>query len=176
MKTIVKTNQSMEEKENLINDFTGRLISGEYKVILYNNHGAYTSEDIETLADIICYGLDDESTVESKNKNTLIVHTESETITLMGRKRMKDGEIILRKYLNEECLDGEIIIRDRLDQIEIEEENIKTIDDVFIRRCKDVVNIRMITDEDDPSYNNNWDCLLVRFKQNPLVEEVWQRC
>lgn len=172
----MKTNQSIEEKENLINDFAERLVTGEYKVILYNNQNAYTAENIMRLAEIIICDLSDESTVKSKNKNTLIIHTEYETITLTGRKRMKDGEIILRKYLSEECWDGEIIIRDRLDQIEVEEDNFHKIDDVFVRRCKDVVNIRMIIDEDDPNYNNNWDCLLVRFKQNPLIEEVWQRC
>ncbi len=172
----MKTNQSMEDKENLINDFAGRLIAGEYKAILYNNQNVYTSEDIETLANVIICDLDDESTVQFKNANTLVIHTEDETITLKGRERMKDGEIILRKYLNEECWDGSIIIRDRLDQIEIEEENIKTIDDAFVRRFKDVINIRMITDKEDPNYNNNWDCLLVRFKQNPSVEEVWQKC
>jgi hypothetical protein len=89
---------------------------------------------------------------------------------------MKDGEIILRQYLSEECWDNQIIIRDRLDQIEIEEENIHKIDDVFVRRCKDVYSIRMILDEDDENYNNNWDCLLVRFKQDPSVEQVWQKC
>lgn len=168
---------TIKEKENLITSFTGRLTSGEYKVILYNNIMAYTEEDtIEDLADIIISNLDNDSIVKCLDKDTLFIYSKNEHIELKGRKRMKDGEIILRKYLGEECYDGSIIIRDRLDQIEIEEENIKPIDDVFIRKCKDVVNIRTIEDEDDPSYNNNWDCLLVRFKQNPNVEQVWQRC
>lgn len=171
----MSTEEVIQAMENQINNFAGRLTTGEYKVILYNGQTPITTDNMESFIDCIVYDLDEDSTIQLKG-NVMTIHTENEEIKLTGRKRMSQGEIILRKYLSEECYDGNIIIRDRLDPIEIEEENIKTIDDVFIRRCKDVVNIRMILDEDDPNYNNNWDCLLVRFKQNPSVEQVWQRC
>ena len=174
METIVKNNQTIEAMENQINSFAARLTTGEYKTILYNNQTPILKDNLGIIS-LITSDIDEDSTIQLKG-NVMTIHTEDETITLTGRKRMKKGEIILRQYLSEECWDGEIIIRDRLDQIEIEQKNIHKIDDVFIRKCKDVVNIRTIEDEDDPNYNNNWDCLLVRFKENPLVELVWQRC
>lgn len=174
MKTIVK-NQSIEAMESLINKFAGRLIAGECKVILYNNQGAYTSEDIESLADVICYSLDEDSQVKLKNKNTLFIHMKNEDIELKARKKMSDGEIFARKYL-EEC--GEdLIIKDSPNQLEMREDNFHDIvKERIYDKCKDITNIRDFLgyDEDSSVYKMNWDAIMVSFVGGH--RELWQRC
>ena len=170
MKTIVN-NQSIKAMENTINKFAERLILGEYKVILYNNQGAYTADDIESLADTIIYYLNEESSVELKG-NVMIIHTEVETIELKGRKRMSDGEIFARKYL-EECGD-DLVIKDDEMQIEMKEENFKNAKD-FYKKCKDIINIRGFFgyDEESSIYKMNWDAFWMSYKDGS--RELWQR-
>lgn len=175
METIVKNNgMSTEEviqaKENQINNFANRLTTGEYKTILYNNQTPILADNVESFIDCIVYDLDDDSVIELKG-DVLVIHTKNEVIELKGRKRMSDGEIYLRNFLTENSATGSLIIRDRLNQIEIEESNIFDIKHLFAR-CKNIVNIRTVA-EDSEHYLMNWDCLLVKFK-NQDKEEIWQ--
>ncbi|MVX64627.1 hypothetical protein GKZ28_13085 [Clostridium chromiireducens] len=163
------------EMENKICNFVSRLEDGEYKVILYNNQTPILADDLG-LFEFIVSDLDEESTVELKNNDVMVIHIENETIMLTGRKRMTEGEIFARKYLDECDSSGSLIIKDHEMQIEMREDNFKDAKD-FYKKCKDIVNIRgFIKDESkkvDEVYNMNWDCFWMTYRNGS--RELWQR-
>jgi hypothetical protein len=160
---------SLEQKINMVLSFGDKLLT-QWDSILYNGADAITAKDT-SLLEFIAYDLEDSDIVKSNSDSSLTIITKNETITLTGVKKMSDGEIYLRNFLAKNDCTGSLIIRDRLDQVEIEEKNIFNIENLF-SKCKDVINIRKVP-EDSEHYNMNWDCLLVRFKGQDN-EEIWQ--
>jgi hypothetical protein len=169
MKTILTNNQSVEEMESQINNFASRLTTGQYKVILYNGQTPITTDNMKSFIDCIVYDLTEESTIQLKG-DVMVIHTETETIELKGRKRMSDGEIFARRYLDE-CEDT-LIIKDNEEQIEMREDNFKNARQ-FYNKCKNIINIRGFFDENDPNYNMNWDAIWVLFRNGDKM--LWQR-
>ncbi|UYZ34183.1 hypothetical protein OD350_18230 [Clostridium beijerinckii] len=167
--------KELMEMENKICDFVSRLEQGKYKVILYNNQTPVLADDLG-LIEYVVSDLDEESTVEIKNNDTIIIHIENETIELKGRKRMSDGEIFARRYLDECDWTGSLIIKDHEMQIEMREDNFHDPKS-FYKKCKDIVNIRgFVKDESkkvDEVYNMNWDCFWMFYKNGS--SELWQR-
>lgn len=163
------------EMENKICDFVSRLEEGDYKVILYNNQTPVLAEDLGLIEFIIC-DLTKESIVEFKNNNTLVIDNEEEIIELTGRKRISDGEIFARRYLDECDWDGSLIIKDNEMQIEMREDNFKNASDYY-SKCKEIINIRgFVKDESkevDEIYNMNWDCFWMTYRNGS--SELWQR-
>lgn len=160
---------SIEQKINMVLGFGDKLLT-QWDAILYNGADAITAKDT-SLLEFIAYDLEDSDIVTQLDKNHMTIIIKNETIELTGHKKMSDGEIYLRNFLAKNDCTGNLIIRDSLDQIEIEEKNIFDIKNLF-DKCKDVVNIRKVP-EDSEHYNMNWDCLLVRFKDQDK-EEIWQ--
>lgn len=158
--------------EGQICNFVSRLEEGEYKVILYNNQTPILKEDLG-IVEFIIDDLTDESTVELKNNDTLVIHTAREIIELKGRKRMHNGEIFARRYLDECEGSGNLIIKDSEMQLEMREDNFKNAKD-FYKKCKDVITIRQfIGDESDAVWRMNWDALWITYRDNS--RELWQR-
>lgn len=160
---------SLEQKINMVLGFGDKLLT-KWDAILYNGANAITAKDT-SLLEFVAYDLEDSDIVELNSDESLTITTKNEIIELTAHKKMSDGEIYLRNFLAENDCTGSLIIRDKLDQVEIEEKDIFNIKDLF-SKCKDVVNIRRVS-EDSEHYNMNWDCLLVRFKGQDN-EEIWQ--
>jgi hypothetical protein len=167
--------KELVEMENKICDFVSRLEDGDYKVILYNDQTPILADDLGLVELIVC-DLDEKSKVEFKNNDTLVIHNEDETIELTGRKRMHDGEIFARKYLDECEWSGSLIIKDSEMQIEMREDNFKNSSEYY-SKCKDIVNIRgFVKDESkkvDEIYNMNWDAFWMTYRNGS--RELWQR-
>ncbi len=162
--------KELVKMESQICDFVSRLEEGQYKVILYNGQTPITKDDLGLVECIVDY-LYEESKVELKNNDTLVIHTENEIIELTGRKRMSDGEIFARKYLDQcECT-GSLIVKDSLEQMELREDNIKDSKDYY-RKCKSIASIRIVL-EDDKNYAMNWDAIIIGFRSGS--NEIWQR-
>ena len=162
--------KELVKMESQFCDFVSRLEEGQYKVILYNGQTPITKDDLGLVECIVDY-LYEESKVELKNNDTLVIHTENEIIELTGRKRMSDGEIFARKYLDQcECT-GSLIVKDSLEQMELREDNIKDSKDYY-RKCKSIASIRIVP-EDDKNYAMNWDAIIIGFRSGS--NEIWQR-
>ena len=115
--------------ENKICDFVSKLEEGKYKVILYNDQTPILADDLGLVEFILC-DLTEESTVELKNNDVMVIHIENETIELTGRKRMSDGEIFARKYLDECDWTSSLIIKDDEMQLDFREDNFKNAKDL----------------------------------------------
>lgn len=158
--------------EDKICDFVSKLENGDYKVILYNNQSPILADNLGLVEMIVC-DLTEESIVELKDNDYMVIHTANETIELKGRKRMSDGEIFARQYLDECEGSGNLIIKDSEMQLEMREDNFKNAKD-FYKRCKDVITIRQfLGDESDPVWRMNWDALCITYRDNS--RELWQR-
>lgn len=170
----VSAEEVIQQKENQINNFASRLTAGQYKVILYNGQTPILTDDLGFI-ELIIDDLDEDSKIELKG-NVMTIHTETEIIELKGRKRMTDGEIFARQYLDMCEGSRNLIIKDDEEQIEMREDNFKDASKYY-SKCRDIVNIRQfIKDESkkvDRIYNMNWDCLWISYKSGN--RELWQR-
>lgn len=164
--------KELAEMENEICNFVSRLEEGNYKVILYNNQTPILADDLG-LIEYVVSDLTEESQVELKNNDVIIIHTENETIELKGRKRMSDGEIFARRYLDECDWTGSLIVKDYEMQLDFREDNFRDPKS-FYKKCKDIINIRgFIGDETDPIWRMNWDSYWMTYKDGS--RELWQR-
>ncbi|WP_026887833.1 hypothetical protein [Clostridium beijerinckii] len=170
----IEDGKKLVKMENKICNFVSKLETGEYKAILYNGQTPILADDLG-LVEFIVADLTEESKIELKG-NKLIIHNEDEIIELIGRKRMHDGEIFARKYLDECDWSGGLIIKDDEMQIEMREDNFHEAKG-FYKKCKDIVCIRrFVKDESkkvDRIYNMNWDCLWMTYRNGN--RELWQR-
>lgn len=167
--------KELVEMEGKICDFVSRLEDGDYKTILYNNQTPILKGALGLIEFIVC-DLTEESTVEFKNNDTIVIHNEEEIIELTGRKRMSDGEIFARRYLDECVGSGNLIIKDSEEQIEMLEDNFKNASEYY-SKCRSIVNIRgFVKDKNkkvDKIYNMNWDAFWMTYKDGS--RELWQR-
>jgi aspartate 1-decarboxylase len=180
METVINENEfvkvnyeietSLEVKENLINEFKGRLLCGGYKVILYNGQVPILEDDTR-LVDYIIECLE-ESTLVELSGDILTIHMKNEIVTLTGYEQMSDYEISARNYLFE-CGD-EFIIKDDIDQVETIEDNFKDSKDYY-SKCNQIINIEDFSEYDKESsiYKMNWDAIWVEYSSG--VKELWQR-
>lgn len=166
----IEDGKKLVKMENKICNFVSRLEDGEYKVILYNGQTPILADDLGLVEMIIEY-LTEETKIELKG-NKLVIHTDDEIIELTGRKRMHDGEIFARRYLDE-CGD-DLIIKDNEMQIEMRDDNFKNAKD-FYGKCKEIINIRGFFgyDADSSIYKMNWDAFWITYKSGN--RELWQR-
>lgn len=162
--------KKLVEMENKICDFASRLEEGKYKVILYNNQTPVLAGDLG-LVEFIISDLTEESKVELK-ENSLVIHNEDEIIELKGRKRMSDGEIFARQYLDECEYTGTLIIKDSPEQIEFREDNIHEAKD-FYSKTRDIICIRQFIQDESETYRMNWDALWMTYRNGS--RELWQR-
>lgn len=165
-------NQEVIENEDKINKFMDRLKTGEYKVVLYNGQSPILKDNIG-FADLVICDLNERSTIELIDNDTIVIHTDRETIELKGYKDMSNNEIIARKYLDE-C-QNDLVIKDKEEQSEFREDNFHKIEEErFYDKCKEIVAIDIfIGDESDPIWRMNWDALWVEYSSGH--RELWQR-
>lgn len=164
-------NMRLIENENNIYDFINKLKTEEYKVILYNRESPILEDDIG-IVELVLDDLNEDSTVELIDNDTIVIHTDRETIELKGYKNMSDKEIVARKYLDK-C-EGTLIIKDNEEQSEFRDDNFHKIDiEGYYDKCKDIVDIDIfIGDESDPVWRMNWDAIWVTYEDK---KELWQR-
>ncbi|NRU52574.1 hypothetical protein [Clostridium beijerinckii] len=158
-------------EENQIYVFFNRIRTGVYKAIIANEITPILNDErnIQFWVSEALYRL---KSLEIGYDTIKIIKLDDSEIFFEGLEEISEGEIILREFLDKSY--DHIIIKDSLTQIEFRDENIKDIDLELLNRCKNVINIRKVS-EDSEHYNMNWDCLLVRFKDQDK-EEIWQPC
>jgi len=163
-------------EENQLYTFLRRLKIGEYKAIIINERTPLILEDksnIEFWENQLYCDLTDSIIEVGYDTLKIINKHNDETVLLEGLEEISKGEIFTRQYLDN-C-EGDLIVKDSLEQIELREDNfVKDIIDYY-NKCKDIVNIRTVP-EDDEHYKMNWDCIIVGFGEGiEYVEEIWQR-
>jgi hypothetical protein len=160
-------------EENQLYIFLNRLKTGEYKVIIINEQTLLILENeryLEIWEDELYDFLTDGIVEVGYDTLKIINRNNGESIFLEGLTECSEGEIIARKWLDDNC-EYSVLVKDNPYQCKFREDNFKSLEDCY-ELTKKIIEVHRV--RKNPMMN--WDCIKIIYKNDngQMKSEIWQ--